>query len=120
MVGHGGEQVPIATFQSGPVNSLRGAAFLSGITDGVVCDLGGTTTDVGRIACGLPCPSTGPVTLAGARTNFRMPDVVSIGVPAMAHGAASALLGRCPPARLLPASDGMHQPAQGAAAGTAC
>ena len=72
-------QMPIATFQSGPVNSLRGAAFLSGVADGIVCDIGGTTTDVGRIAFGLPCASTGPAMMAGARTNFRMPDVISIG-----------------------------------------
>lgn len=85
-------QMPIATFQSGPVNSLRGAAFLSGCSDAIVCDIGGTTTDVGRIARGLPCPCSGPAMLAGARTNFRMPDVVSIGIPAAPHEACIHVL----------------------------
>lgn len=36
------------TFQSGPVNSVRGAAFLTGVKDAIVVDIGGTTTDIGK------------------------------------------------------------------------
>ncbi|KAK9800870.1 hypothetical protein WJX73_003020 [Symbiochloris irregularis] len=78
-------ELPIATFQSGPVNSLRGAAYLSGVRDGVVSDIGGTTTDVGRLAKGLPCPSSGPTMLAGTRTNFHMPQIASIGLGGGSH-----------------------------------
>ena len=35
-------QYPVATFASGPTNSMRGAAFLSGLTDCAVVDVGGT------------------------------------------------------------------------------
>ena len=41
---------PVATFASGPTNSMRGAAFLSGLEDCAVVDVGGTTTDVGMLA----------------------------------------------------------------------
>ena len=53
---------PVATFASGPTNSMRGAAFLSGVTDGVVIDVGGTTTDVGNPGGGIP-----PGGLSGGR-----------------------------------------------------
>ena len=33
-------QLPVSTIQSGPVNSLRGAAALTGIADGIVIDIG--------------------------------------------------------------------------------
>jgi len=71
---------PVATFASGPTNSMRGAAFLSGITDGAVVDIGGTTTDVGVLARGFPRQATTGVDIGGVRSNFRMPDVLSIGI----------------------------------------
>lgn len=45
---------PILTFSSGPTNSMRGAAFLSGLSDAIVVDIGGTTTDVGVLRNGFP------------------------------------------------------------------
>ena len=33
-------QLPVSTIQSGPVNSLRGAAALTGIADAIVIDIG--------------------------------------------------------------------------------
>ena len=66
------------TISSGPTNSMRGAAYLSGVRDGVVVDVGGTSTDVGALVNGFPRESAVAVELAGVRTNFRMPDVVSI------------------------------------------
>src|SRR5215216_1028990 len=50
------EQYPVLTFASGPTNSMRGAAFLSGLKDAIAVDIG------------------------GVRTNFRMPDVYSFGL----------------------------------------
>ena len=38
---------PVLTIGSGPANSLRGAAFLTGYADALVADVGGTSTDVG-------------------------------------------------------------------------
>ena len=69
---------PVLTISSGPTNSMRGAAWLSGITDGIVVDVGGTSTDVGALVKGFPRESAVAVHLAGVRTNFRIPDVVSI------------------------------------------
>lgn len=71
---------PVSTFASGPTNSMRGAAFLSGIGSCAVVDVGGTTSDIGVLTGGFPREATTEVTVAGIRTNFRMPDVLSIGI----------------------------------------
>ena len=71
-------QFPVLTVSSGPTNSMRGAAYLSGITDGIVADIGGTSTDVGALVKGFPRESAVAVDLAGVRTNFRTPDMVSV------------------------------------------
>ena len=71
---------PVATFASGPTNSMRGAAFLSGVADGVVIDVGGTTTDVGILVGGFPREASVVVHVGGVATNFRMPDVLSLGI----------------------------------------
>lgn len=71
---------PVLTFASGPTNSMRGAAFLSGLADCAVVDVGGTTTDVGILQRGFPRPAGTAVYIGGVRTNARMPDVVSLGL----------------------------------------
>ncbi len=71
---------PVLTVASGPTNSLRGAAFLSGVSDGIVVDVGGTTTDVGVLSKGFPRESSAAADVGGVRTNFRMPDLISIGL----------------------------------------
>ncbi|MEV8633974.1 hydantoinase/oxoprolinase family protein [Streptosporangium sp. NPDC051023] len=71
---------PVATFASGPTNSMRGAALLSGLADCAVVDIGGTTTDVGVLTGGFPREAANEVDFGGVRSNFRMPDVLSIGV----------------------------------------
>lgn len=74
------ERYPVATFACGPTNSLRGAAFLSGLRECVVVDMGGTSTDVGMLRDGFPRPASVAVEIAGVRTNFRMPEVSSWGL----------------------------------------
>lgn len=71
---------PILTVACGPTNSIRGASYLSSLKDAIVIDVGGTTTDLGVIQNGFPRESSVAVTIGGVRTNFRMPDVVSIGL----------------------------------------
>jgi N-methylhydantoinase A/oxoprolinase/acetone carboxylase beta subunit len=71
---------PILTIASGPSNSLRGGAFLSNLKDAIVVDVGGTTTDVGVLVGGFPRESAVAVDIGGVRTNFRMPDLISIGL----------------------------------------
>ncbi len=71
---------PVLTFASGPSNSVRGAAFLSGLSDALVLDVGGTTCDVGMLVQGFPRRAALTVAIGGVRTNFRMPDVHSFGL----------------------------------------
>lgn len=71
---------PILTIACGPTNSIRGACYLSSLKNAVVVDVGGTTTDLGVIQNGFPRESGVAVTIGGVRTNFRMPDVISIGL----------------------------------------
>lgn len=71
---------PVLTFASGPTNSIRGAACLSGLKDALVVDIGGTTTDVGVLVNGFPRESGVSMDVGSVRTNFRMPDVLSVGL----------------------------------------
>ena len=72
------QRFPIFTCSAGPTNSIRGAAFLTGLQEAVVVDIGGTTTDVGFLLRGFPRETATANTIGGVRTNFRMPDVLSI------------------------------------------
>ena len=74
------KQYPVLTFACGPTNSMRGAAYLSGIQDSIIVDIGGTTSDVGYIKAGFPRQSAIATDVGGVRTNFRMPDIISIGL----------------------------------------
>jgi len=76
---------PVATFASGPTNSMRGAALLSGVDTCAVVDVGGTTSDIGVLTAGFPREATTEIHVAGIRTNFRMPDVLSIGIGGGSH-----------------------------------
>lgn len=74
------EKYPVLTFASGPTNSMRGAALLAGVKEAMVVDIGGTTSDVGMLLHGFPRESSVTVEIGGVRTNFRMPDVLAIGL----------------------------------------
>ena len=74
------ERRPVLTFASGPTNSMRGAAFLSGLDNAIVLDIGGTTSDIGFLVNGFPRESAVAVDIGGVRTNFRMPDLISLGL----------------------------------------
>ena len=71
---------PALTFASGPTNSLRGAYKLTGLENAIVVDIGGTTSDIGVIQNGFPRESNVVVNIGGIRTNFRMPDILAIGL----------------------------------------
>ncbi|MFY0616092.1 hydantoinase/oxoprolinase N-terminal domain-containing protein [Shimia sp.] len=71
---------PVMTFASGPTNSLRGATFLTNLRNAIVVDVGGTTSDIGILAEGFPRQASSTVDIGGVRTNFRMPDILAIGV----------------------------------------
>lgn len=73
-------QYPVRTIACGPTNSIRGAGALTGIQHGIVIDVGGTTTDAGILVNGFPRESSRTNIIGGVKTNFRMPDVLSIGL----------------------------------------
>ena len=74
------QRYPILTIACGPTNSIRGASYLSRRQDALIIDVGGTTTDLGVIINGFPRESGVAATIGGVRTNFRMPDVLTIGL----------------------------------------
>jgi N-methylhydantoinase A/oxoprolinase/acetone carboxylase beta subunit len=104
------ERHPVATFASGPTNSMRGAALLSGLEDCAVVDIGGTTSDVGILQRGFPREASVSVDIGGVRTNFRMPDVLSLGL-----GGGSYVRGDAP--ALGPDSVGYELPSRALAFG---
>ena len=71
---------PVLTIGSGPANSIRGAAYLTSASDALIADIGGTSTDVGMLTGGFPRETAAAVEIGGVRTNFRMPDLVTIAV----------------------------------------
>ncbi len=71
---------PIFTIGCGITNSIRGASFLSRVKEAVILDIGGTTTDIGVLQNGFPRESSVSANIGGIQTNFRMPDMISIGV----------------------------------------
>lgn len=72
-------EFPILTIGSGPANSLRGAALLSGVEDAIVVDVGGTTSDLGVLSSGFGRESSQGSAIGGVQTNFPMPDIISLG-----------------------------------------
>ena len=82
------ERYPVYCFASGPTNSMRGAAFLSGLQDAIVVDVGGTTTDIGFLRRGFPREANSAVEIGGVRSLFRMPDLISLplGGGTIVHG----------------------------------
>ena len=80
MLAGAAEAFPVYGFASGPTNSMRGAAFLSRLTDALVIDVGGTTTDIGALRHGFPREANSVVEVGGVRTLFRMPDLLSLGL----------------------------------------
>ncbi len=92
------EEYPILTFNSGSVNSLRGAVQLcKDIKEGLVVDVGGTSTDFAYIQNGFPRYVSAYSSIAGVRTNFRMPDTHSIalggGTLVVPHGSNKPAIG---------------------------
>jgi N-methylhydantoinase A/oxoprolinase/acetone carboxylase beta subunit len=76
---------PVMSFASGATNSMRGAAYLSGLDDAMVVDVGGTTSDIGQLRHGFPREANTVVEVGGVRTLFRMPDLLSIGLGGGSH-----------------------------------
>jgi N-methylhydantoinase A/oxoprolinase/acetone carboxylase beta subunit len=103
-------RLPVYSFASGATNSMRGGAYLSGYTDAMVVDVGGTTTDIGQLRNGFPREANSVVRIGGVRTLFRMPDLVSIGLGGGSHVTLE-------PLRIGPLSVGFRLSSEGIAFG---
>ncbi len=68
---------PLFTLSAGPTNSFIGGAKLAGLTEALVIDIGGTSTDVGLIKNGFPRRTLNSSTIANIPLNFPAPDVCS-------------------------------------------
>lgn len=71
-------QYPVLTISAGPTNSFIGASRLTGLSDALIVDIGGTSTDVGLVKHGFPRRSLNTSRIGGVKLNFSMPDVLSI------------------------------------------
>lgn len=99
---------PIETILSGPAASLIGASWLTGVSDAVVSDIGGTTTDIAILRGGRPALSPGGARVGDHETMVEAVDMVTHGLGGDSavriddsHRAAGVILG---PGREIPVS----------------
>mgnify|MGYP006425767367 CR=1 FL=1 len=74
------QQAPVETILSGPAASLVGARHLAGVADGLVFDMGGTTSDIGVLADGAPRRHREGAVIGGWRTRVDAVDVHTCGL----------------------------------------
>ncbi len=97
---------PIETILSGPAASIVGARWLTGATDALVSDIGGTTTDVALLRDGLPEIDPMGARVGGMRTMVEAVAMRTTGlggdseVHLITEGLAGGL--RLGPRRLIP------------------
>ena len=73
-------QTPIETILSGPAASVIGARYLTGETDFLISDIGGTTTDVATVINGWPALSDAGADVGGYRTLVKAIDMKTLGL----------------------------------------
>ena len=71
---------PVETILSGPAASVCGAKYLSGLENGLVVDIGGTTSDIALIIAGEPVVANRGARVADWSTNVRAVDIETIGL----------------------------------------
>ncbi|WP_136657724.1 hydantoinase/oxoprolinase family protein [Nitratireductor sp. XY-223] len=105
-------QRPIETILSGPAASLVGARHLTGMSDAVVSDIGGTTTDVAILEDGLPRLDPDGAVVGGFRTMVQAVAMHTFGLggDSEVHVSETGLETRLElgPRRLMPLSLAAH------------
>lgn len=76
---------PIETILSGPAASVVGGHFLSGCEDGLVVDMGGTTTDIAVVRDGRPALNRAGASVGGWRTCIHAADIRTSGIGGDSH-----------------------------------
>ena len=76
---------PIETILSGPAASIIGATYLNDINDGLVLDMGGTTSDLALLSNGKPCLSKEGADVGGWRTRVSAVNAYTFGLGGDSH-----------------------------------
>ncbi|MFW6137658.1 MAG: DUF1638 domain-containing protein [Spirochaetota bacterium] len=71
---------PVEMIISGPAASVIGGAYLSGVEDGYVVDMGGTTTDVAHVKDGLVSYKEEGISIKEFRTSVKTVNVHTFGL----------------------------------------
>jgi N-methylhydantoinase A/oxoprolinase/acetone carboxylase beta subunit len=71
---------PVETILSGPAASVAGASHLTGISDALVVDMGGTTTDTAALSSGMVRLNEEGANVGGHRTHVKALDIRTTGL----------------------------------------
>ena len=71
---------PIETILSGPAASIAGALYLTGLSDALVLDMGGTTTDIANVSGGMAKLRPEGASVGGWLTRVRAAEVYTVGL----------------------------------------
>jgi N-methylhydantoinase A/oxoprolinase/acetone carboxylase beta subunit len=74
------KEIPIETSLSGPAASVAGARYLTGFRDATVIDVGGTTSDIGRISGGFVELCGRGAQVGAWRTHVKALDMSTLGM----------------------------------------
>lgn len=76
---------PIRTLSAGPTNSFVGGAKLAGLSNAIVVDIGGTSTDIGIVRHGYPRRCLKQSAIGGVCLSDSLPDVQAIALGGGSH-----------------------------------
>jgi N-methylhydantoinase A/oxoprolinase/acetone carboxylase beta subunit len=85
MSAHVARARPIETILSGPAASVAGAGYLTGLSDAIVVDVGGTTTDTAAIEGGVVRTCDDGASVGGWRTHVKALDMRTLGLGGDSH-----------------------------------
>jgi N-methylhydantoinase A/oxoprolinase/acetone carboxylase beta subunit len=71
---------PVETILSGPAASVVGACRLTGLSDALVVDMGGTTTDIALMSAGMVAASADGAVVGGWKTRVHSVDIRTAGL----------------------------------------
>lgn len=73
-------QKPVETILSGPAASVAGARYLTGLSEAIVVDIGGTTTDTARVKGGRVRIHQSGMQIGAHRTHIQALDMRTVGL----------------------------------------